>query len=193
MIKNNMLATHQEKFFEMVWNFREGVMFRDFINTIERDAPRDQDEANKFKGDSLEIFAEIFFNSFENDPSVGLVDYLPIAIENDYGVDAVGYNADNRKVAVQVKYRSNPLELVKYEEISKTYTSGTLMLDLDLSHKQSLYVFTTSVGVTPACQKVFGNRLVVINLDIIKHYVDNNANFWGYAFQEVYNYLDIED
>jgi hypothetical protein len=190
MIKNNMLATHQEAFFPIVWNFRKGAMFRDFINAIERNTPKDQEEANKFKGDCLEIFAEIFFNAFENDPAVGLIDYKPVNIENDYGVDATGYNADNRQVAVQVKYRGNPLDLVKYEEMSKTYTSGTIMLDLDLNNKQSIYLFTTSIGVTPACQKVLGNKLVLINLDIIKHHVDNNSNFWEYAFQEVFEYLN---
>jgi phage pi2 protein 07 len=190
MIKNNMLATHGEFFFPMVFHFRKGVMFRDFINAVERSSPKDQDESNKFKGDCLEIFAEIFFNAFSNDPSVGLMDYVPINIENDYGVDATGYNADNRQVAVQVKYRKNPLEKVKYEEISKTYTSGMIMLDLDLNHKQSIYIFTTAIESTPACKKVFENRLVEINLDIIKNYVDNNSNFWEYAFQEVYEYLN---
>ena len=82
------------------------------------------------------------------------------------------------------------MDLVLYEEIAKTFTSGMKMLDLDLMHKQSVYVFTTAVGVTPSCQKVLGNSLVVINSDIISEQVDNNTNFWEFAFQEVYNYLN---
>jgi len=189
MLKNNMLASYSREWFEMTFNFRNGTSFREFKNIVEKISVNKIDPL-KFKGDCLEIFAEIFFKAFSNDASFGLVDYTPIDIENDYGVDGVGYNADNRKVAVQVKYRSNPMDLVLYEEIAKTFTSGMKMLDLDLMHKQSVYVFTTAVGVTPSCQKVLGNSLVVINSDIISEQVDNNTNFWEFAFQEVYNYLN---
>lgn len=187
MIKHKANATHRRHIYRMMLNFQGGTSFREFINAMERDATNAIDPL-KFKGDCLEIFAELFFNQFQNDPSVGLMNYEPVDIEDDYGVDATGFNADNRKVAVQVKYRSNPQELVLYEEIAKTFASGELLMDLDLKHKQSVYIFTTAIGVTPACKKVFGNRLVMINIDIIKQFVDNNANFWKQAYMEVYNY-----
>jgi len=193
-MKTPLLATHGNDLFTLMFNFRDGnATLREFINAIERmiNQKNLSDElANKYKGDYLEIFAEIFFNAFENDPSIGLKDYTPIAIENDYGVDATGINAVNNKVAVQVKYRSNPRDLVLYEEIAKTYTSGRIALELDLDKMNSIYVFTPAIGVTPACQKVLGNRLVILNIDIIGDYIRNNTNFWEYAFQEVYKYLN---
>ena len=194
-MKNVMLASYANQFFELAYNFRDGEStLKDFINAIERQVltldNRDEEQCNKFKGDCLEIFAEIFFKAFENDPSIGLKDYSPINIENDYGVDAIGINANNQRVAVQVKYRGNPCDLVLYEEIAKTYTSGTLMLDLDLNERNSIYVFTTAIDITPSCKKVFGNRIVVLNIDIIGDYVRNNKSFWEFLYQEVYAYLN---
>ena len=193
IIKNVMLATHSRQFFEIVYNFRNGeATLRQFINLVDTmgNALPTEEEQNKFKGDCLEILAEIFFKAFQNDPSVGLKDYTPVSIENDFGVDATGINANNQKVAVQVKYRHNPNDLVLYEEIAKTYASGELMLDLNLKQANSIYVFTTAIGLTPACQKVFGNKIKLINIDIIGDYIRNNTNFWNFAYEEVFNYLN---
>jgi hypothetical protein len=192
-VKNVMLATHGQEFFAIVYHLNNnGGTLREFKNAVEAHANNFEtdDVQNKFKGDCLEILAELFFNKYEADPSVGLKEYTPVIIGNDYGVDATGTNANNQKVAVQIKYRSNPADLVTYEEIAKTYTSGELSLNLDLKKENSIYVFTNSNDVTHSCKYVFGDRLVILNRDIISGYIDNNATFWNYAYNEVYNYLN---
>lgn len=160
------------------------------LEISEEEEKKEKENRNKFKGDIFEIFAWRFFNGFKNDPSVGLVEYKPIRIEEDYGVDGIGINANGNKVAVQVKYRRNLKDLIRYSDIAKTYTSGKLELGLDLKEKNSIYVFTNSTGITPACERVFGNMIKVLNFSAIDHYIHNNINFWNFFYEEICNYLD---
>lgn len=172
---------------------RNGVdaIFQGFIGKVEalsKNFP-DTDAAYKFKGDMLEILAEIFFKAFSCSPTVGLSDYTPIPIEEDYGVDGKGINAAGKECVVQMKFRANPMELVKYEEMAKTYTSGRMQLKIPLEGDNCVYVFTTAIGVTIACQTVFGKSLRVISRDIIANEIDNNVNFWNFAYNEIENTL----
>ena len=150
---------------------------------------QDKDTANKFVGDILEVFAEIFFNAFQFDSAVGITDYTPISIEDDYGVDAIGINTNGHKVAVQVKYRGNPKDLVTYEEIAKTHTAGYETLDLDLDKDKTIYVFTTANGVNYHCTEVLSRKLVVIGRNEIAYKVDNNVTFWKYAYEQIVEVL----
>lgn len=188
-----MLAAHAIEMFTLFRAARDGNWtLRETIAQIEKDARKinDEEDCNKFKGDALEILSEIFFNAFSNDPSVGLVEYSPVNIENDYGVDAIGRNAAGNQVAVQVKYRSNPKELVTYEEMAKTDCSARRHFGIDTIHPDTIYLVTTAIGVTTSCQDVLGRSLKVIGIDILGDYIRNNHNFWEYAYREVYDYLN---
>lgn len=159
----------------------------EFMKAIESHASEieDYNEQLAFKGDMLEIFADIFFKAFSADPAIGLVDYEPVPLEEDYGVDGFGVNAAGNKVPVQVKYRSNPKESVLYAEVARTYTSAKLQLKIPCEGKDSVYVFTTADDTTIACQTVFGEMCRVINRQLITHYVDYNENFWKAAYNEI--------
>lgn len=187
-----LISNYPEEIFEIAYNFKdEKVTLKDLNKIIEQlSLDKPEKNRNKFKGDVFEIFAWVFFKAFKNDPSVGLTKYAPIDIEEDFGVDGVGTNANGNEVTVQVKYRHNPKNLVLYTEIAKTYASGRLMLELDLKEKNSIYVFTNAIDVTPACKKVFGNIVKVLNADGIDHYIHNNKNFWEFFYREVYEYLN---
>jgi hypothetical protein len=158
---------------------RKGVdtTFQVFINKVEalsKSFP-DVDAGYKFKGDML----------------VGLSDYTPIPIEEDYGVDGKGINAAGTECVVQIKFRANPLDLVTYEEMAKTDTSGKRQLNIPLDGDNCVYVFTTANGVTIACQTVFGKALRVISKDIIANEIDNNVNFWNLAYTEIESTLTL--
>lgn len=144
-----------------------------------------EDDRKTFKGDMLEIMAEIFFKAFSNSPQVGLTDYEPVPLEKDYGVDGFGINATGKKCAVQIKYRSNPEDSVLYSEMARTYTSAVIQLNIPLEGDDCLYVFTTAHGVTTACETVFGKKLRVINREIISNEINNNVNFWNQAYKEI--------
>jgi hypothetical protein len=167
---------------------RNGVnaTFDAFKGAIENSASsKPIEEQNVFKGDMLEIFAEIFFKAFQNDPRVGLSDYTPVPLEEDYGVDGLGVNAAGKQCAVQVKFRSNPLDSVTYAELSRTYASAVLLQKIPLEGDSCLYVFTTAYDVTHPNGTVFNKMLRVISHKIISEEVDNNINFWNTAFEEI--------
>ena len=149
-----------------------------------------EEEKDKFKGDSLEILSEIFFNAFENDESLGLREYKPAEAEEDYGVDATGINANGHLSVVQVKYRSNPLDIITYGDIAKTLCDGIINYSLNPNQNHTIYVFTTSNDISYQCRGVLGDRLVVINKNTLKTKIDNNKNFWHFAFDAVYTYLN---
>lgn len=182
-----LISNYTKEIFEIAYNFRYGRTTLKDLGRVIEDISGDE---KKVKGDLFEIFAWIFFRLFENNPSVGLVEYEPIDIDEDYGVDGVGKNANGHKVAVQVKYRRNPKDLVLYTEIAKTYASGELMLGLNLKKENSIYVFTNCIDITPSCKKVFGNIVKILNTDGIDHYIHNNENFWESFYKEICDYLN---
>jgi len=172
---------------------------REFVNTIERFTGqngisfRSDDDRMKFKGDVLEVLAELFFTRFQCDPAFGLTDYTPVRITEDFGVDAKGINANGDRAVVQVKYRGNPEELIEYTDLSKTFTSGILRHRLDPTKDHTLFVFTTARDVNWVCQQDFGNKLVVLNRAIIGRTIDNNRNFWPICFEEVQQYVALHN
>jgi len=143
-------------------------------------------ESNKLKGDMFEVLSAIFFERMGDSPHVGINDYKPIALEDDYGVDAIGINAANTKVAIQVKFRSNQTNLISYQDLAKTFAYAIVRKWVSPEDKNSIYLFTNSNGVTPACKTVLGNRLVLIDRQVLTHYLDNNKLFWANFIKRIY-------
>lgn len=163
------------------------ITLKEFMKFVEKEAIgiEDDDQRMTFKGDMLEILAELFFKAFSNSPQVGLTEYEPVPLEKDYGVDGFGVNAAGKKCAVQIKYRSNPEDSVLYSEMARTYTSAIIQLNIPLEGDDCLYVFTTAFGVTVACETVFGKKLRVISKSIISNEINNNVSFWDMAYKEI--------
>jgi glycyl-tRNA synthetase alpha subunit len=151
---------------------------------------KELDQLNSFKGDMLEVLSEIFFHIFSAHPAVGLTDYTPVALSEDYGVDAVGTNVNGDRCAVQDKYRNNPVALITYEDIGKTYSAGRELHQLPLEKSDTIFLFTTGQGINMHCQKVFGQKIRVINRQIISGLIDNNQNFWQQAEELIMDTLD---
>lgn len=154
----------------------------DFVKKVEELSKKysDEDERNSFKGYIFEIFSELFFMIFHADPEVGLTNYKPVPLNEDYGVDATAINVNGNKAVVQCKYRFNPIELIDYDSISKTYSAGIEIhnIELDKSINNTIFVITTGVGVTDPCKHVFKSKLRVINRQILSSKIDNNQTFW---------------
>ncbi len=194
MLKSIQIAGYPKEYYDLFHTFKDGGTIREFINKVETLARNfnfpDDDALYKFKGDMLEVLSEIFFNIFYADENVGVAEYEPIFVDEDYGVDAMGVNPNGHKVAIQVKYRRDPKVPILYTDIAKTFTAGIVIHELDLLHDNTIYIFTTSNGVTPACQTVLGDKIVVITREIIARKIDNNHIFWKYAYGKIYEYLD---
>jgi hypothetical protein len=157
---------------------------------IDEDDENYKDAANAFKGAMLEVFSEIFFGAFQHDPKVGVSQYRPVPLSEDYGVDAIGINVAGTPVAIQVKFRSNPSESIKYAELARTYTAGRIRHHIPLEGEDSLILLTTCNSVSKACNQVFRSTLRVISKNIIAQRVDNSASFWAEAEQRLAETLE---
>jgi len=151
-----------------------------------------RDAINKFKGDMLEVFAEMFFNIFGADEGVGIVEYTPGDIGSDFGVDATGVNVNGHNCVIQVKYRHNPLDVISYADIARTFTSAALQLHLKdvIEHDHTVYLFTTANGASVAFEKVMGRKCVLVTRDVISTKIDNNKAFWGKCYEMMYHTLN---
>lgn len=154
----------------------------------------ERDVLNKFKGDMLEVFSEIFFTIFDSDEAIGISDYTPVDLDADYGVDATGQNVNGHQVAIQVKYRANPSDYITYGDIARTFTSAVCQMKMQdvMQHDHTVYLFTTAGAVTGAWQKVMGKKSVVITRGNIATKVDNNINFWGRAWEMIGSTIDVQ-
>jgi hypothetical protein len=185
---SNAWVTHGGLYTFRQWN-------NDVLSLVRR-LPGDttEDAINQFKGDMLEVFSEIFFNSFENDEALGIKEYTPgsadITVE-DFGVDAIGINANGHRCAIQVKFRSNPTDQITYADIARTFTSAIIQHDLMdvVNFPHTVFLFTNTHGVTMAFDKVLGNKAVLVTNGVISEKVDNNISFWTNAYQLMYNTL----
>lgn len=194
MLKCSMIHSYPNEYFELYTLGKDGFTFRQWNNEVIRLSYRidDEDTRNKFKGDMLEVFAEIFFAQFQSDEAVGITEYTPIDINDDFGVDATGKNVNGHQSAIQVKFRSNPTELISYADIARTYTSALMQLHMNdvYEHDHTVYLFTNANGITGAFTKVMQNKCVIITKNEIKTKVDNNLTFWDNAYRMIFETLN---
>jgi len=194
MLKCTMLHSFPREYFDLYRLAENGFTFREWNNEVLRLARGlnlDDDTRNKFKGDMLEVFSEIFFKNFESDEGLGLTEYQPIDINDDYGVDARGVNVNGHHTAVQVKYR-NPEDKISYADIARTFTSAVLQLHMTdvINQDRTVFLFTNAGGVTGAFDTVMQKKTVIITRNMISTKVDNNVTFWKNAYDLIYRTLD---
>jgi len=195
-LKHPAIHTFSENCFGLYKSFKEGSTIREWINNVDDMSKRisksnPEIDVNKFKGDMLEIFAEIFFNTFQADEKVGIRNYTPILIDSDFGVDAKGINVNGHECVVQVKYRTNPSDLITYTDIAKTFTAGVLQHKIPLyENNHTVFLFTTSSGISGAFNKILEKTAVIILRKDIGEKVDNNKIFWSEAYSSIYETLD---
>lgn len=144
---------------------------------------------NNFKGDMLELLAEIFFKNSPFDDRFGLKDYTVADSGSDYGVDATGINVNGHKCAVQCKYRVNPNPIgddqIKYEDLTKTYRDGRRNHNCDLDNPHTIFLFTTANGYSWRIDDQFGDELVFIGRNQLSEILHRNVNFWDIAYEQI--------
>ena len=149
---------------------------------------------NEFRGDMLEILAEIFFKNSEFDDRFGLSKYEVADSASDYGVDGIGYNSHGYKCAVQCKYRANPNpqgdDQIKYEDLTKTYFDGRENHNCDLDKENTVYLFTTANDCSHIVRKNFKKKLVFIGRNELSEIIHQNVNFWNICTKEIEDYLE---
>lgn len=174
---------------------QDGFTIRKLVSKIESltraKKKLDDDEKMIYKGDLLEVLSEIFFILFPNDPALGIKEYEPVNKTDDRGVDAVGTNVNGEKVVIQVKYRNNPQDLIKWSDLARTYASGVLKYGIDGSKDCTIFLFTTAQDANYIAKDELNKKLVVVNKSIIARYIDNNASFWKEAFLLIKEHIEF--
>ena len=140
-------------------------------------------DADKVKGDLFEIFTECFFKVLPVSPSkgggYGVYKYQPAPASSDYGVDGFGIGMDEKPLTVQVKFRSNPTEELKQDDIKQFALQSIVNFDVDKDTTTNMIVFTNAKGLHWITEsKVFSGRLRAMGSDEISTLVDNNTIFW---------------
>jgi len=197
MLKIKHVSSYPDAYLQLFQAPKDGQedTLREFMNAVERMVGpkglklRGQKDKYKFKGDALEILAELFFTRFNSDPAFGLTEYKPTNPNDDFGVDATGVNANGHLSVVQVKYRRNPANEIRYKDLAKTAIDGIYNFGVDGKQDYNVFLFTTADNVQWQAKKRLGNHLVIINRAIIKRTIDNNRNFWKLCFAEVQEYI----
>ena len=137
-------------------------------------------DADKFKGDTFEIFAECFFKLLSSDNRIGVYNYQPAPPIDDYGVDGTGIGMDNKPLTVQVKFRSDATTELKQDDIKQFALQSIVNFGVDKDTTQNMIVFTNARGLHWITeQRVFSGRVKALGYTEISNLVDNNIPFWN--------------
>jgi len=193
MITKNKILTYWDDYRSIYSNMvNHNGTIKMFIKEVETLAKTLDDNVTTYKGDMLEVLAELFFDAFSNDRQVGLSNYEP-NLDADYGVDGIGINTSQQRCAVQVKYRSNASDPITYGDLAKTFTDGTLNFNLDLTLDRSIYLFTTADDISISCKTMLSSNLVIINRAAISNKINNNKVFWTAALTKIHEVRHVND
>lgn len=116
----------------------------------------------KYVGDGFEFLVELLIKLSPADNRIGISDYQPIKSNKDNGVDGYGRNLNNKRCAIQVKYRTNN---------DKVLTAGEDKLD-------SFMTEAMFEGVLPEVEGRCKNHFIFTTADGL-HYYTNNEKFRG--------------
>jgi len=132
----------------------------------------------------LSFFVELFLSLHPTDNRVGVYRYSPNQ-ENDNGVDGVGYNINNEKSVVQIKYRTNVrTELSSNKDsLSNLITDGMMshgvVADMNNTKNYRHFVFTTADGLNFYTDKeMFKSKVKCFGYNEFRSMLDNNFIFW---------------
>jgi hypothetical protein len=135
------------------------------------------DDRKAFRGDALEVLTEYLMKVLPVSPNTGLLNYRVVPLRDDFGVDAVG-EKNGVITVVQCKYRKNPLDLIHYADLARTFTQGVLQYKLDPSARKNLWLVTTAEDANRNSKAVLGKNLHVLGRGFLTKNLDGNQNFW---------------
>lgn len=136
------------------------------------------DDRMTFRGDALEVLTEYLMKTAPLASNYGLLNYKPVPLKDDYGVDAVGMKNEVVTV-VQCKYRRNPKDLIHYADLARTFTQGVLQYKMDPTAKKNLWLVTTAEDANQNSKRILGKKLHVLGIGFLSKHLDGNIDFWN--------------
>lgn len=131
---------------------------------------------NHFVGDYFEAFAEFMLKNVWQDPGIPIRNYVP-TYDTDYGVDGYGTNLEEKKIVVQVKFRSQWDAEITYSALARTFTDGVCNFDIDGSMKKCVYLFTNCFGQNYVADNAMKDKVFIINRNTIERRI-SDVEFW---------------
>lgn len=150
-------------------------------------------DSNKFKGDIFEIFAEIFFKINSGDNRIGICNYSPVSISEDYGVDGHGTGINGNPATVQIKFRSNKSDQLVQADIKQFPLKSHYDFQVKMEDSNNMIVFNTCSGLHYKTRdEMFNGKVREINYSHIKNFIDNNYCFWITLNQIIENTINTK-
>jgi len=140
--------------------------------------------ADKFKGDLFEIFAEGFYKTVGNDPTIAIRDYTPVNQSEDYGVDATGLDNNGNVVTFSIKFRNRFPKRHKFDNTHILKDLGQFIswsqngLGIPIQTKNRMIVFTTYDTMSPFSNPEITKLITVHGWKTIQYHADKNNAFW---------------
>jgi hypothetical protein len=135
-------------------------------------------------GDGMEVFVEGLIKLTENDNRIGISNYEPYPIQNDYGLDGVGDNIIGEKSVVQIKYRIDPTVWLtrNNDNLGAFIEQGLILEDVTFTGEAPRhYIFTSAAGVARKTMEETWNNanIKVYGIGDIKKLIGGHTNFWN--------------
>lgn len=162
--------------------------FSQFCSRLAKQAEQDTEryDRDKYVGDGMEFFVEIFLKLHPCDNRVGVHNYEPNEGE-DTGIDGFGMNILGEKSVVQVKFRSNARTMLtaNKDHLSNLMSSGMqegVVFDMENPKNYRHFIFTNAKGLHHFTdEKMYGNKVRCFGYAQFKSMLDNNMVFWANA------------
>ncbi len=149
-------------------------------------------DADKLKGDLFEIFSECFFKLLSSDNRIGVYNYKPAPVIDDYGVDGIGIGMDNKPLTVQVKFRSDVTTELTQDDIKQFAFQSIVTHNVDKDTRTNMIVFTNAKSLHWVTeQRVFSGRVRSIGFTEISQLIDNNTPFWSNLYDLIEETIHI--
>jgi hypothetical protein len=138
----------------------------------------DPEEHLSFRGDALELITEYLMNVNSLANNQGVLNYKPVPLRDDFGVDATGVK-NGVDIVIQCKFKHNPEMTIRYSDLARTFCHGVKKYNLDPKQNKNLWLVTTGKDANINSYKVLGDSLHVIHRKHLSKQVDGNVDFWN--------------
>ena len=151
-----------------------------FMNKLRKQSHQQPDyfDPDKYYGDGFEALVEGIIHLLGVSHQIQIKDYSPI-LEDDLGVDGVGYGKDMEIHTVQCKARSNSESVLtaNNDHISNFIAHSHSKFGGEVKVKH-MTIFTTASDLHHVAKEMYNNEVRVLGYKEIKRLIDNNKIFW---------------
>jgi predicted helicase len=134
-----------------------------------------------YRGDAFEALVEVLINCSPIDKRINIVNYSPWDTKkfgDDMGVDGLGKSHNGNPHTVQVKFRSNPTELLT---ANKDHISNFVAKSLSMYKGQDvdMTIFTTANSLLKTTNEgMYHDMVRTMGFKEISKMIDKNQSFW---------------